>query len=51
MGAAGGLLSAELVQVVDMLREQAASSGQSDLGERLGEIRAELNARLLLAGA
>ena len=51
MGAAADLVSPELVQVVDMLREQATSSGQSDLAGRLGEIRGELNARLLLAGA
>jgi hypothetical protein len=51
MGAAAGLVSAELVQVVDMLREQATASDQSDLGERLSVIRGELNARLLLAGA
>lgn len=51
MGTAADLLSPELVQVVDMLREQATSAGQSDLAQRLGEIRGELNARLLLAGA
>ena len=48
---AGELTDAALVLVGDMLREQATSSGQSDLAERLGEIRGELNARLLLAGA
>lgn len=51
MGAAADLLSPELVQVVDMLREQANEAGQPELAQRLGEIRGELNARLLAAGA
>jgi len=50
MGAAADLLSPELVQVIDMLREQANSAGQRDLANRLGEIRGELSARLLAAG-
>ncbi len=51
MSAAAGLLSPELVQVVDMLRQQANEAGQPELAQRLGEIRGELNARLLTAGA
>ncbi len=51
MGAAADMLSPELVQVVDMLREQANEAGQPELAKRLGEIRGELNARLLAAGA
>lgn len=51
MGAAADLLSPELVQVVDMLREQANEAGQPELAQRLGAIRGELNARLLAAGA
>ena len=51
MGQAAALLSPELVQVVDMLREQARNSGQGDLADRLAEIRGELNARLLATGA
>ena len=51
MAAAGDLLSPELVQVVDMLREQASGSGQTELADRLREVRGELNARLLAAGA
>ena len=51
MSAAADLLSPELVQVVDMLRQQANEAGQPELAQRLGEIRGELNARLLTAGA
>ncbi len=51
MGQAAALLSPELVQVVDMLREQAGNSGQTDLATRLSEIRGELNARLLAIGS
>lgn len=47
---AGDLVSGELLELVDMLREQASGSGQADLGERLNEIRSELKARLALAG-
>lgn len=43
------LISDELIEVVDMLREQANSAGQSDLAERLGEVRGELKAKLLVA--
>ncbi len=50
MAAAEELVSPELIQVVDMLREQAGNAGQADLAERLVEIRAELNAKLLVAG-
>jgi hypothetical protein len=41
------LLSSELLQVVEMLQDQARNGGQPDLAARLGEIRGELNARLL----
>ena len=51
MGQAAALLSPELVQVVDMLREQAGNSGQTDLATRLAEIRGELSARMLAAGS
>ena len=51
MGQAADLLSPELVQVVDMLREQAGNSGQTDLATRLAEIRGELSARMLAAGS
>lgn len=47
---AGDLVSDELLELIDMLREQASGSGQVDLGERLDEIRSELKARLALAG-
>jgi hypothetical protein len=50
MDAAPDLVSAELIDVVNMLRESATNSGQSDLAGRLAEIRSELNARLLAAG-
>ena len=51
MGQAAALLSPELVQVVDMLREQAGNAGQADLATRLSEIRGELSARLLAIGS
>ena len=51
MGQAAALLSPELVQVVDMLREQAGNSGQTDLATRLAELRGELSARMLAAGS
>ena len=47
LDAVPGLVSAELVQVVEMLQDQASNAGQSDLAGRLGVIRGELNARLL----
>lgn len=48
---APGLVSDELVEVIDMLREQASSAGQTELGDRLSEVRAELKAKLALAGS
>lgn len=48
MDSAPELVSDQLLEVVDMLREQAAGAGQSDLGDRLDEIRAELNTRLMV---
>lgn len=51
MSSAPELISEELVQVVDMLREQASNAGQGDLGKRLDEIRAELNAKRAVAGS
>ena len=50
MAEAAGMISPELIEMVDLVREQALSAGQGDLAERLVEIRAELNARLLVAG-
>lgn len=50
MAAAPELVSGQLLEVVDMLREQAGNAGQADLADRLAEIRAELNAKLLVAG-
>jgi hypothetical protein len=50
MAAMPDLVSEQLVQVVDMLHQQAQNAGQNDLAERLVEIRAELNAKLLVAG-
>lgn len=47
MNSQPGLLSTELLQVVDMLQDQAKNAGQADLANRLGAIRGELNARLL----
>lgn len=44
------LVSAQLIEVVDMLREQANSAGQADLANRLTEVRSELNAKVLLNG-
>ncbi|HMT20810.1 MAG TPA: hypothetical protein PKE20_06115, partial [Promineifilum sp.] len=43
MAAAPELVSGQLLEVVDMLREQAQNAGQADLADRLAEIRAELN--------
>jgi molybdopterin converting factor small subunit len=50
LNGAGDLVSNELVEVVDMLREQAKNAGQSDLADKLGEIRSELTAKLVLGG-
>lgn len=50
MAAAPELVSGQLLEVVDMLGEQAQNAGQVDLADRLVEIRAELNAKLLVAG-
>jgi len=50
MESAPGLVSDELVEVVNMLREQAANTGQTELGDRLDVILAELEAKLDLAG-
>lgn len=50
MASAPDLVSGELVEVVDMLRDQANTAGQSELADKLGEIRAELTARLALEG-
>jgi hypothetical protein len=50
MAATPELVSEQLVEVVDMLREQATNAGQSDLAERLGEVRTELSAKLPVAG-
>ncbi len=47
MTEAADLVSPDLVQVVDMLQDQAKNAGQAELAERLGDIRFELNARLL----
>ena len=49
MAAASDLISDQFLEVVDMIREQAQTAGQGDLVERLDEIRAEVNARLLVA--
>ena len=50
MAEAAEMISPELIEMVDLVREQAVGAGQGDLAERLVEIRAELNARLLVAG-
>ncbi len=47
MAAAPELVSPRLLEVVDMLREQSTNAGQEELGQRLGEIRGELSAKLL----
>jgi hypothetical protein len=44
-----GLISPELLQIVNMLQDQAKNAGQADLADRLGRIRGELNAKLLAA--
>lgn len=49
MSASPDLISGELVQIIEMLRDQAANGGQQDLAERLGEIWAEVNAKVLTA--
>jgi hypothetical protein len=49
MAASPDLISGELVQIVEMLRDQSANSGQKELSDRLGEIWAEINARVLAA--
>lgn len=51
MASASALVSDQLVEVVDMLRDQAVNAGQSELADRLGEIRSELTAKLMIAGA
>lgn len=43
------LITPELMQVVEMLRDQARSAGQTDLVERLGEVQTDLRARLATA--
>lgn len=50
MAGAPDLISAQLVEIIDMLREQASNAGQDDLAERLLEVRAELNAKIMVAG-
>jgi hypothetical protein len=50
MAGAPELVSVQLIEVVDMLRDQANNAGQADLAGRLAEIRTELSARLPVAG-
>lgn len=51
MAASPDLLTNQLVEVIDMLRDQAGNAGQGDLADRLGEIKSEIMAKLLVAGA
>lgn len=48
MAAAPDLVSGELVEVVDLLRNQLSNSGQTDLENRLDEIRSELKNKLAI---
>jgi len=47
MAAVPDLVSPQLVEIVEMLLDQAATQGQADLAARLGEVRTELDAKLL----
>jgi hypothetical protein len=49
MKAVPDLISHQLVEFVDLLRDQTRDSGQAELGRRLEEVRAELTARLMVA--
>lgn len=44
------MLSAQLIELIDLLREQAGNAGQDDLVDRLGEVKSEVTAKLLVAG-
>ena len=50
MTASPDMLSAQLIVLIDLLREQAAGAGQDDLVNRLGEVKSEITAKLLVAG-
>ena len=50
MNASPELISEQLVEVVDMLQNQAKNAGQADLVERLAEVRAELVVKMVVAG-
>lgn len=50
MTASPDMLSAQLIELIDLLREQAAGAGQDDLVNRLGEVKSEITAKLLVAG-
>jgi hypothetical protein len=50
MAASANLISGELVQIVELLRDQSANAGQKELADRLGEIWAEINAQVMAAG-
>lgn len=47
MAAAPDLLTEQLLEVIDMLSEQAGNAGQDDLAGRLGVIKGEVAAKLL----
>jgi hypothetical protein len=47
MAAVPDLVSPQLVEIVEMLLDQATTQGQGELASRLGEVRAELDAKLL----
>ncbi|WP_374686103.1 CpXC domain-containing protein [Promineifilum sp.] len=47
MAAVPDLVSPQLVEIVEMLLDQATTQGQADLAARLGEVRSELDAKLL----
>ena len=50
MAASPDMLSTQLIELIDLLREQAGNAGQDELVSRLVEIKNELTAMLLVAG-
>ncbi len=50
MSAMPELLTEQLVEIIDLLRQQARTSGQGDLAGRLDEIDEEITARMMAAG-
>ena len=49
MEASSELITEQLVDVVNLLKDQAINSGQEDLSAKLEEIHSELTAKLMVA--